>query len=139
MLLRQVGRAELGTYEIDIEARPDGIAAPTTREERTVDPTADLPLVWQLYGMLEDIRIGAELRRRYPGARRALDLLDGDELRLLPEPRPAATPRELALDALLRCALGSADADGVARLAARLRGRGRRRRCRRPSPGSSPP
>jgi hypothetical protein len=107
VLLRQVGRVELGTFDVDPEARPDGSEAPIAREERLVDPSTDLALLWQLYGLLEDTRVGAELRRRYPGARRALDLLDGAELAELSPVVAAATLRVRTVDALTRRATGS--------------------------------
>lgn len=123
VLLRQVGRTELGTHDTNPEVRPEGIAAPTTLDERLVDPSWDLALLWQVYGVLETIRVGAELRRRYPGARRDLDLLDLDELRGRPPAAPAAPARELVLDALRRNALGAATmpaAEGLVGTAARL-------------------
>lgn len=110
VLLRQLGRVELGTHEVDLEQRPSVFEAPTSREGRVVDPSADVTLLWQLYGLLEDVRVGAELRLRYPGARRDLDLLDGDELRDRPALRPDATVREHTIDALARFAVGSAPA-----------------------------
>jgi nitric oxide reductase NorD protein len=76
-VLHQAGYAEFGTLDLDPDDRDASFAA-----------SHHPGLLRQLFTILEDVRVGAAIRRRYPGARHDLDLVATQARHGRPHERP---------------------------------------------------
>jgi nitric oxide reductase NorD protein len=97
-VLHQAGYAEFGTADVDVAER-DAVFAETHHPG----------LLLRLFTILEDVRVDAAVRRRYPGARRDLDALAATVLADRPIERPIL-PRDDLVDALQQYSVGATPA-----------------------------
>ena len=97
-VLHQAGYAEFGTADVDVAER-DAVFAETHHPG----------LLLRLFTILEDVRVDAAVRRRYPGARRDLDALAAAVLADRPIERPILQRDDL-VDALQQYSVGATPA-----------------------------
>jgi nitric oxide reductase NorD protein len=90
-VLRQIGYRLEGTFDLDYQGFLSSWPRPG--------------LLRRVFSMVENLRIDAGVRRRYPGARADLDRARAHALAQLPRPR--ATPLNALLEALRRFSLGA--------------------------------
>jgi nitric oxide reductase NorD protein len=91
--LREIGYLIEGTLDFDLAG--------------LLQPHARPALLRRVFGILEDMRIDAALRRRYPGARADLDRVQARALALRPQTQ-AMRPVPAIIEALVRYSLGAA-------------------------------
>ena len=101
-VLHQAGYVEFGTADVDVAERDAVFAA-----------THHPGLLLRLFTILEDVRVDAAVRHRYPGARRDLDVLAAAVLADEPIERPVLQRDDL-VDALRQYSIGAAPARLVA-------------------------
>ena len=94
VVLHQAGYVEFGTDAVDVVARDAVFGA-----------THHPGLLQRLFTILEDVRVDAAIRRRYPGARRDLETLTATVLAGRPIERPVLQRDDL-VDALQRFSAG---------------------------------
>lgn len=133
-VLHQIGYVELGTAGFRLEALrarepglprspepPPPVPGVRVRPPRPVHDLERFFALWpapvlmrRVFATLEDLRVDASLRERYPGARADIARVLGAALADRPEPPPAGPVSQL-LEALVRRSLG-APRDALARL-----------------------
>ncbi len=101
-VLHQAGYVEFGTADVDVAERDAAFAA-----------THHPGLMLRLFTILEDVRVDAAVRHRYPGARRDLDALAAAVLTERSIERPVMQRDDL-VDALRQYSIGAAPADLLA-------------------------
>ncbi len=124
MAAHEAGHIEFGTYRLTMDSLQDVVTAVCDRYGRGAQQPASLAALFRLYRhprlmqdlwtVLEDARVEANLQREYPGLQRDLQRVAGDAVTPR-DPAHGLTVKELLVDCLLRLSTGESIESAVPR------------------------